>query len=465
MSLLAFDKGSKGPSPSNPNDEAQSIRTPSPYQVVSDLIDATCHEILSLQGDEGTDSIPSVSSFTVLAQRLDYYLEQLSNTVPLLEDLNVSTRLLLAKLVLDVCVRSSYPPDDDDKIAEITSQQMYPLIAMTEEEWEGLRRELGMVHSNISSMESADSASLDSLICQVQALEALAKLRSQLQSAIAKIEEDEGKSPSKKNPPATFSFISGHLEQYKAKAEEINGKFETIDKNLFVPNEILSMKRCSTIQRVKASAESLVCNIDDMVSKKVFPLNYLQTSILTLLKKLEKDFLPTPTLYQVGYFNDGSSTPASSPAPRTKSKSSESTTPVSPSAASSYDGHKSRHETRKPKKKPNYADDISRDSEEEEALKKRKFTAGKTKKKEASGFDFESDFESDEEVEPQFKPVKKKKTKRVPYSEEEKCALLEGVAQFGKGEWRKIRDHYADIFDVNNRSTVNLKDLYRTLTK
>ncbi len=187
MSLLAFDKGSKGPSPSNPNDEAQSIRTPSPYQVVSDLIDATCHEILSLQGDEGTDSIPSVSSFTVLAQRLDYYLEQLSNTVPLLEDLNVSTRLLLAKLVLDVCVRSSYPPDDDDKIAEITSQQMYPLIAMTEEEWEGLRRELGMVHSNISSMESADSASLDSLICQVQALEALAKLRSQHQMKLQMI--------------------------------------------------------------------------------------------------------------------------------------------------------------------------------------------------------------------------------------------------------------------------------------
>ncbi|KAK1747708.1 hypothetical protein QTG54_001671, partial [Skeletonema marinoi] len=61
--------------------------------------------------------------------------------------------------------------------------------------------------------------------------------------------------------------------------------------------------------------------------------------------------------------------------------------------------------------------------------------------------------------------VKKKKQKRIPYSEEEKGALLQGVEEFGKGEWRKIRDQYADIFDVNKRSTVNLKDLYRTLTK
>jgi len=417
-------------------DKGSSTRTPSPSQVVSDLIDATCHEILSL-GDDGTNSIPSASSFAVKAQRLDYYLEQLSATsdMPLLEDRNVRTRLLLAKVALDVCVRSAYPPDDDVE----TSQKMSPIIEMTEEELGNLCREL-------ASIESSDSASLNSLICQFQALEALASLRSQLKSAIAKIEDDERNSPSKKKPPTTFSFISGHLEEYKAKAEEINGKLETIDKNLFVPNEMLSMKRCSTIQRVKASAESLVCNIDEMVSKKVFPLNCLQTSLWALVRKLEKDFLPAPTLYQVGYFNDGSA----SPLPRSKSESPESTTPVSPSASSSNDGHKSR----------TVAEDISSDSEEDEAPKKRNVTAGK-KKKEARNFDFESD----DEVELQFKPVKKKKTKRIPYSEEEKGALLQGVEEFGKGEWRKIRDNYAEIFDVNDRSTVNLKDLYRTLTK
>ena len=470
-------KGKDPMGPSNNDDAVQppSIRTPSPSQVVSDLIDATCHEILSLEGDEGTDSIPSVSSFAVLAQRLDYYMEQLSTATlvdePLLKDRNARARLLLAKLVLDVCVRSAYPSDDDDDADMAQSQKLSPLIDMTEKQWFDFRRELEMVPNNLSTIESSSSdsdAPLDSLICLVQALEALAKLRSQLQSAIAKIEEDEGKSPSKKKPPTTFSFISGHLEEYEAKKEEITGKLENMDENLFVPNEKLSMPRCSTIQRVKASAESIVSVIDDMVARQVFPLNYLQTSLLTLLKKLEKNFLPAPTLYQVGYFNDGSSsTPAaasSSPALRTKSKSSESTTPVSPSATSSNNGHVSRPERGKHSKKPNYADDMIIDSEEKEAPKKRKVTAGKkTKKKGASEFDF--DESDEEEIELQFKPSKKKqKTRRIPYSEEEKGALLQGVEEFGKGEWRKIRDQYADVFDVNNRSTVNLKDLYRTLT-
>jgi len=463
------NKGTKGPSTSN-NDEVQppSIKTPSPSQVISDLIDATCHEILSLEGDEESDSIPSVSSFAVLAQRLDYYLDQCLSTTSdeLLED-NIKTRLLLAKLVLVMCVRSAYPShdlvDSDDEDADTAPQELPPLIEMTEEEWKSLRLELGTVAKTLSSMESTDSDPLEGFICQIEAFEALAELRSQLKLAISEIEEDESKSPSKKKPPTTFSFISGHVEEYRAKAEKINGKLESIDKNLFVPNEMLSMKRCSTIQRVKASAESLVAGIEDMVAKKVFPLNYLQTSLWELLQKLETNYLPAPTLYQVGYFNDGSSKPAASPASRTKS--SEATTPVSPSAASSNGHAASLTERiltarRKAAKKTNHADDISSDSEEEEAPKKRQITAGK---KEACQFDFE---ESDEEeVELELKPVTKKKQKRIPYSEEEKGALLQGVEEFGKGEWRKIRDHYADIFDVNKRSTVNLKDLYRTLTK
>eukprot|EP00984_Skeletonema_dohrnii_P012751 scaffold5206_cov78-Skeletonema_dohrnii-CCMP3373.AAC.4 len=60
---------------------------------------------------------------------------------------------------------------------------------------------------------------------------------------------------------------------------------------------------------------------------------------------------------------------------------------------------------------------------------------------------------------------RKKRKKRVPYSEEEKDALLQGVEEFGEGKWKKIRNHYADTFDLNMRTPVNLKDLYRTLTK
>lgn len=59
-------------------------------------------------------------------------------------------------------------------------------------------------------------------------------------------------------------------------------------------------------------------------------------------------------------------------------------------------------------------------------------------------------------------PKQKKRQKRIPYSEEEKRCLLEGVKQFGK-QWRDILAHYDYVFSVNNRSNVNLKDLYRTL--
>lgn len=442
-------KGAKGPS------------TPSPFQVISDLIDATCHEILSLQGDEGTgtNSIPSVSDFAVLAKRLDYYFEQLSSTSeePLLEDPTTRTRILLAKLVLDICVRSAYASDDDDNDADAASEKMPPLVEMTEEQWKDLCRELGMVAND--QMDSADSDSLQSLICQAEAFVALAKLRSQLQSAIEEIEEDDCKSPSKKKPAISFSFINDHVEDYTEKAEEINGKLESIDKNLFIPNKMLRLKRCSTIERVKGSAASILANIEDCVAKKVFPLNHFQTSLWELLRKLEKSYLPAPKLFQVGYFNDGSS--AASPAPRTKS--SKSTTPVSPSAASSNERAPTRKNVkRKVAKDVNYADPSDKISglNEGKVTWNRMTTAAE--KEEASEFDFGS---ADEKDEPDVKPVKKKRQKRVPYSEEERQALREGVEKFGKGQWRKIRDEYADVFDVNKRSTVNLKDLYRTLTK
>lgn len=447
-------KGTKGPS------------TPSPSQVISDLIDATCHEILSLQGDEGTNSIPSVSDFAVLAQRLDYYFEQLSSTSeePLLEDPNTRTRILLAKLVLDICVRSAYASDDngDDNDVDPASEKMPPLIEMTGEQWKNLCRELGMVAND--QMDSADSVPLQSLICQAEAFVALAKLRSQLQSAIEEIEEDDCKSPSKKKPAISFSFINDNIVDYTEKAEEIKGKLESIDKNLFIPNAMLILKRCSTIERVKGSAGSILTNIEDLVAKKVFPLNHFQTSLWELLRKLEKDYLPAPKLFKVGYFDNGSS--AASPAPRTKP--SKSTTPVSPSAASSNGRAPTRRNVkRKAAKEVNYADPDDKIS----GLNKEKVPynskTAAAKKEETSEFDFGSaeEEEGEPDVKPDVKPVRKKRRQRVPYSEEERQALLEGVKKIGKGQWRRIRDEYADVFDVNNRSTVNLKDLYRTLTK
>jgi len=59
----------------------------------------------------------------------------------------------------------------------------------------------------------------------------------------------------------------------------------------------------------------------------------------------------------------------------------------------------------------------------------------------------------------------KGRKKRIPYSEIEKSSLLKGVNRFGIGEWRVIQEYYSDVFKVNERSNINLKDLYRTLTK
>ncbi|KAL7536882.1 hypothetical protein ACHAWF_005597 [Thalassiosira exigua] len=36
---------------------------------------------------------------------------------------------------------------------------------------------------------------------------------------------------------------------------------------------------------------------------------------------------------------------------------------------------------------------------------------------------------------------------------------------FGKGKWNDILEYYHEEFGLNKRTNVNLKDLYRTLTK
>lgn len=454
------DKGKKrGGGSMRPLPNKQSmIQTPAPDQVASDLIDATCHEILSLEGDEGPDgsSIPSVASFAILAKRLDHYLGQLS----VLKDDNVRSRLLLAKLVIDVCVRSAYPSDDDEgkDDTDTTTQKIPSLIEMTEDEWNSLARELGLVASAVSfSFESELSEPLNSLISQVEALVALATLRSQLSSGISEIEEDDANTPSKKRYKTFFSNLQESVDQYKQTMEKILKNHDNIDKNLFIPDAMLKIKRSSTVQRAKSSAISLVESIDNLVAKKAFPLKYLQVSLLALLKKLEKE-LPVPKLFELGYFGNGSSsTPPTSSVPTKKITS---TSPVSPSATSSSSGQViSQREARKQTKKPEYRDESDSEEEEEEEtpvlVEKKNGTKRKNEK-------FDSD--SEDEVELKFAPSKKK-VRRVPYSEEEKGALLQGVEEFGKGNWAKIRDHYADIFGVNKRTAVNLKDLYRTLTK
>ena len=430
--------------------EVPSIKTPPPQQVLSDLIDATCHLILSLDGGDGRNSLPPPSSFNTLAQQLKYYIDELydkSTDEPQLKAGTARARLFLAKLVLDVCARSAYPSEEEGD-EEADTSKLDPLMEMSGEECENLLCELGMVADNFPSMESDDSASLDNLIFQVEALESLAKLKSQLSSKIAEIKEGGGKSPTKMK--VKFSAINGHIEQYKAEAEEMKEKFAPIEgKNLFLPSKLLSMKRCSTIERVKQSAKSIVKGIDDMVAN--FPLEALQTSLWELFRKLEEDHLPVPILFQIGYFQFDSSNPSKA----SRKQSAESTTPVSPSATSSNGQGFTRSQRKKPLQRRNQVGDSDDDQKTTKIIR--------TKRNADDVFDFEPDEEEDVELE--LKPSNKKKKTRISYSDEEKRALLDGVAKFGAGKWKQICDHYDSVFSLNCRTPVNLKDLYRTLTK
>ena len=67
----ATDDASPPPPPAS---TTSSIISPSPHKVVSDLIDATCHEILLLGGRD-PETVSPYASYAFLAERLDYYME------------------------------------------------------------------------------------------------------------------------------------------------------------------------------------------------------------------------------------------------------------------------------------------------------------------------------------------------------------------------------------------------------
>lgn len=54
-------------------------------------------------------------------------------------------------------------------------------------------------------------------------------------------------------------------------------------------------------------------------------------------------------------------------------------------------------------------------------------------------------------------------TKRKRFTDEEDRAILQGVERFGIGKWAEIKSHFS--MELRDRSTVNIKDRYRTLNK
>ena len=423
--------------------------SPSPFQVTSDLIDATCHDILLLRGSDSSEFNNDVpyKSYVLHAKRLQNYMSSLEGEdgeeQPELNDL-VRTRLFIAQLVIGTCARVAYSDGDDESLP----LDMPPLIQLSPTEWKEKRERLVNLHAKMKSMGGENvndmmESSLESLNCQMEAFEILAQLRSELVAVETTINENNAKKGKKKKKltVSQFSHVGQHLEEYKQMSLIIDGKMENIHQtshaDLFIPQEMLVMKRCTTVQRVKTTVSSLIKGIDDMISKKAFPLAAFQQQFLKLLQNWEKT-LEIPTLFKIGYFKDSTVQAKKS---STKSKSTASKAALKDEVNFDSD------------------DDVIKVKRNKKGSKKR---APHQKKKALHIYDSDSD-DSDDSSPPLVQ--QKKKQKRIPYSKEEKDTLLMGVERFGKGEWIKIRSYYDEVYSVNNRSNVNLKDLYRTLTK
>ena len=51
----------------------------------------------------------------------------------------------------------------------------------------------------------------------------------------------------------------------------------------------------------------------------------------------------------------------------------------------------------------------------------------------------------------------------VRWSGSETTALIKGIKEFGIGDWKSIRDKYSKVFDVNNRTKMDLSRRWQTL--
>eukprot|EP00579_Thalassiosira_antarctica_P006777 CAMPEP_0201891570 /NCGR_PEP_ID=MMETSP0902-20130614/34715_1 /ASSEMBLY_ACC=CAM_ASM_000551 /TAXON_ID=420261 /ORGANISM="Thalassiosira antarctica, Strain CCMP982" /LENGTH=494 /DNA_ID=CAMNT_0048422817 /DNA_START=251 /DNA_END=1735 /DNA_ORIENTATION=- len=491
--------------------------TPSPSQVVSDLIDATCHEILLIGGSE-SESIAPFASYAKVAQRLDYYMELLDRDQDdaeveedddddefsfsddkendkedqpvLIKDMGVRLRFLMASLTMGVCARLAYPEVFvDTSQPQQPGSNLPPLIYLSASQWNKLRKELGKLQGKFQRGDGKINPLFVSVICQMKAMEALAKLRNHLLVVVAEINQENDGTRSASH----FSYVRVHLEEYEMSSHVIDGKLQNnpfaTHEDLFVPQHMLSLKRCSTIKRMKDSVISLIEGIDGMVTKKVFPLHKIQVQFSELLKDWEKSYLSPPALFKAGYFHSGepsSSSPIAAGA----------STPVSPTTPVG-----SPRGRRKVAKMPHDKDESDSgdesDSDDDElpmvAKSQNKAKARRSSPARARGRKrgtvssptsssggtppprkkvqkrkpkrYDSDSDSSMSNAPAMRMPKKKTRKRIPFTEEEDRAILEGVVRFGSGKWREILTHYDEVFEVNSRTNVNVKDRYRSLMK
>ena len=440
-------------------DDDDADDTPSPPRVILDLIDATCHEIIHLGGDNmhsNTDNhdddddddddevmefiMPSCTSYAKLDQRLGYYRELLEQGYPngeqprqpivLEKGTTVWFRLVMAKIILDIFAKEAYyPHDEDDGVVDDESKQVIvrtpALMDISPKRWSKLRwafTELrDALHGREAGQPSLPTEKMDmgtSLICVMEGFEALATLRKQLRSLNKKTldsaneEDDDTKSKH-------LERYAKYVGRYEATSERIQAKLQ---KERSFDNLFIKVPSCTGTELAGLplpnvafkTSEFVSCLISYHFSKQIVPVQHFKFVLLSTMKEWNRSYLPKPALFDAGrYFMfKGEEVLPSTIVNHTQSESMEGCVP---------DKSVVKME---PKGLPNMEEELS------------------------------------------TMPVTNRmRAKRIPYTEVEKECLLKGVRKFGVGRWSDILEHYSDVFNVNQRSNVNLKDLYRTLTK
>ena len=470
--------------------------SPSAYQVGLDLIDATCHEILRLGGSREEASLAPLASYAVLVRRLDYYMERLPRDLEEeggaereddaraapgaspLRDLGVRRRLLLAQLALRVCARAAYPAATADD-ADRRGSHPPALIDEPDSWWSQLREKLGHLPRQLQLPGNGPEDPLfEGVRCQAQALEALALLRRNLRAESHRRGDVEGSA-------SHLRYASAKLAEYQAAIADIDKKLGDAGgdegcRDLFLPQRMLSLDRGPDVAGTAEAATSLLEGIDDLIARRAFPVRRFQVQLSRLLKHWEGSHLSPPSLFATGYFRRGGATAEAPPAAvRASAPPSPATSRVERrdwrrTVAQDVDeyldsyGPMARHRGRTGGIAADGVPSSGNHGGNELRSAATPASPASARGGRRSGLGSGPPLGSPSSL---WSPSSSaggtpgKRKRRVPYTEAEKRALVEGVARCGVGEWKEILAHGKDVFQPNGRTNVNLKDLYRTMEK
>ena len=440
------------------DEDTSSSTTSSPSRVILDLLDSTCHEIITLGGDmNSTDkfTMPAFETYVTLAQRLTYYMDLLIQGYPnadqqqqqqppeqqeqpmiLEQGSDIWFRFVMAKWIVDVFTKVAYPDDYVDVIRNGRKQPRPTALMDTPPEgWAQMRQEFAEVSSMLNDRGGHDMEwkRVQSLECAMEGFEVLAKLRDQLRDILDEIDSGDNRN----RPVSAFNFgcVIKHEELYRTMSGKLAKRLEKSGSGEYYANLFVSMdefrrkinaeQRPTTIEEWKTTISAILEEIEEAITDAEFPLNQFKIEFLDMLKDWEVTYLPKPALFKVGYFKYGEGdAPGSANTPRRKNG-------VAASGEKRVRHEPDRFSPSTPTRKSGAASEASSPAKIRSPIKKRLV----------------------------------KRACRVPFTDVEKECLLKGVARFGVGHWAKILHHYSDVFEVEDRNNVDLKDLYRNMTK